>query len=208
MPRASALVLQDYDKGALSDPRALISIAADANVPTVVDPKHKPFSAYQGATVLKPNAQEFETAVGPYVDDDELLVKAQAVASENQIAALVVTRGGLGMTAVAADGAHQHIPARGVDVFDVTGAGDTAAAALGVTLSLGWTPLVCAQVANVASGIVVGKTGTAVVTGLAVMTVSADGQVHKLRSVYTAVYWLVEERWQLLAYQSTSTGPS
>jgi D-beta-D-heptose 7-phosphate kinase/D-beta-D-heptose 1-phosphate adenosyltransferase len=163
--KASALVLQDYDKGALRDPRSLISIASALDVPTVVDPKHKSFSAYLGATVLKPNVQEFETAVGLSGDDDELLAKAQAVASEHQIGALVITRGGLGMTAVQADGAHQHIPARAVDVFDVTGAGDTAAAALGITLSLGWSPLVCAQVANVASGIVVGKTGTAVVTG-------------------------------------------
>ena len=49
---------------------------------------------------------------------------------------------------------------------------------------------------------------TAIVTGLAHMTVAGDGQVHELRSVYTAVYWLVDERWQLVAYQSTSTGPS
>ncbi len=165
LSRASSLLLQDYDKGSLADPAALITIASGARVPVVVDPKHKPFSAYRGASLLKPNTAELERAVGPWRDDDELLEKAQAVAVEHQIGALVVTRGGRGMTVVLADGTHQHIPARGVDVFDVTGAGDTSAAALAITQSLGWDPLACALVANVASGIVVGKTGTAVVTG-------------------------------------------
>ena len=66
---------------------------------------------------------------------------------------------------VQADGTHQHIPARPVDVFDVTGAGDTSAAALAVAQAVGWNPVDSARVANVASGIVVGKTGTSVVTG-------------------------------------------
>ncbi|MFU8815412.1 MAG: PfkB family carbohydrate kinase, partial [Pseudomonadales bacterium] len=52
---ASAMVLQDYDKGALSDPAALIAAAAAAAVPVVVDPKHKPFASYAGADLLKPN---------------------------------------------------------------------------------------------------------------------------------------------------------
>jgi len=47
---------------------------------------------------------------------------------------------------------------------------------------------------------------TAVLTGLAKMTVAGDGQVFDLQNLYTAVYWLVDERWQLIAYQSTSSG--
>jgi D-beta-D-heptose 7-phosphate kinase/D-beta-D-heptose 1-phosphate adenosyltransferase len=78
---------------------------------------------------------------------------------------VVVTRGAAGMTAVTADGEHQHIPALPADVYDVTGAGDTAAAALAVTTSLGWDAIRGAQVANVASGLVVAKAGTAAVTG-------------------------------------------
>lgn len=48
---------------------------------------------------------------------------------------------------------------------------------------------------------------TAIVTGLADIKVAGDKQVHQMRSVYTAAYWLIEERWQLVAYQSTNTGP-
>jgi D-beta-D-heptose 7-phosphate kinase / D-beta-D-heptose 1-phosphate adenosyltransferase len=90
---------------------------------------------------------------------------AVALCNEHRFNGLVVTRGGRGMTVVGRDGRHRHIPARPVDVYDVTGAGDTAAAALAVTRSLGWDVLDCAQVANVASGIAVGKPGTVAVSG-------------------------------------------
>jgi len=162
---ASAVILQDYDKGTLAEPEALLKLANEAGVPVVVDPKFKPFARYAGASILKPNRLEFERAVGPWTDDDELLNKAEAVASTHRIEALVITRGGEGNTVVSADGGHMHVPALPVDVFDETGAGDTSAAALGITRALGWPAVDCARIANVASGLVVGKTGTSVVTG-------------------------------------------
>lgn len=162
---ATAVVLQDYDKGALVRPRDLVELAAAAGVPVVVDPKHKAFSSYAGARLIKPNQEEFQAAVGPWQDDEALVSLGRELCGHHRLGALVVTRGGRGMTVVEASGRHQHIPARPVDVFDVTGAGDTAAAALGVTVSLGWEPSACAQVANVAAGIAVGKSGTAAVSG-------------------------------------------
>lgn len=162
---ASAVILEDYDKGTLNEPEALIACAAEAELPVIVDPKYKPFRRYAGVAILKPNLDEFERAVGPWQDDDELLNKAQAVAREHRIDALVITRGGQGSTVVGADGTHRHIPAMPVDVFDETGAGDTSVAALGITRALGWSAVDCARVANVASGLVVSKTGTSVVTG-------------------------------------------
>jgi D-beta-D-heptose 7-phosphate kinase / D-beta-D-heptose 1-phosphate adenosyltransferase len=162
---ATTLVLEDYDKGVLDDPRSLIEAAYEVGVPVVVDPKRKPFAWYAGADLLKPNLDEFRAAAGPFVDDDGLVALAEALCLEHRLGALVVTRGGRGLTVVARDGRHRHIPARPVDVYDVTGAGDTAAAALAVTRSLGWDPLDCAQLANVASGIAVGKPGTVGVSG-------------------------------------------
>jgi D-beta-D-heptose 7-phosphate kinase/D-beta-D-heptose 1-phosphate adenosyltransferase len=162
---ATTLVLQDYDKGVLEEPEALIEAARAAGVPVVVDPKHKPFGVYAGADLLKPNVHEFRSAAGAWRDDDDLVSRAVAVCGRERLGALVITRGGQGMTVVQSDGVHQHIPARPVDVYDVTGAGDTAAAALAVTRSLGWDAVSCAQVANVASGIAVGKSGTVAVTG-------------------------------------------
>jgi len=162
---ATVLVLQDYDKGTLSAPRELIELARARQVPVVVDPKHKPLASYAGADLVKPNAHEFRAAVGGWDDDDALIEVAAQTCADIDVNALVITRGSRGMTVVERGGRHQHIPALPVDVYDVTGAGDTAAAALAVTRSLGWDPRACAQVANVASGIVVGKSGTAAVTG-------------------------------------------
>lgn len=162
---ASAVVLQDYDKGTLNHPGELVRLAAEAGVPVIVDPKHKPLGSYAGADLVKPNLHEFEAAVGPWADDDAMVSLGRELCVHHGFGALVVTRGGRGMTVVQADGGHRHIPARPVDVYDVTGAGDTAAAALAVTRSLGWDAVACAQVANVASGIAVGKAGTAAVTG-------------------------------------------
>lgn len=162
---ATALVLQDYDKGVLAQPQALITLAAERDIPVVVDPKHKPLASYAGADLVKPNEHEFADAVGPWPDDDAMVALGRQLCETHRYAALVITRGGRGMTVVEPAGGHRHVPARPVDVYDVTGAGDTAAAALAVGRSLGWDAVACAQLANVASGIVVGKSGTATVTG-------------------------------------------
>ncbi|MFU8817112.1 MAG: D-glycero-beta-D-manno-heptose 1-phosphate adenylyltransferase, partial [Pseudomonadales bacterium] len=108
---------------------------------------------------------EFKAAVGQWQDDDAMAELGRQLCERHRLGALVITRGDQGITVVERDGRHRHIPARPVDVYDVTGAGDTAAAALAVTRSLGWDAVACAQIANVASGIVVGKAGTAAVTG-------------------------------------------
>ena len=102
---ASVMVLQDYDKGALSQPEVLIERAIAAGVPVVVDPKHKPVARYAGADLLKPNAHEFEAAVGPWADDAELVTLAQSLCAVHRLNAVVVTRGGRGMTVVQQDGA-------------------------------------------------------------------------------------------------------
>ncbi len=162
---ATALVLQDYDKGVLADPPALIARAREREVPVVVDPKRKPLSVYAGADLVKPNVHEFQDAVGPWSDDDAMVALGRKLCEVNDFGALIITRGGRGMTVVEPGGAHQHVPARPVDVYDVTGAGDTAAAALALGRSLGWDAVACARLANMASGIVVGKSGTATVTG-------------------------------------------
>ena len=161
---ANALIVADYDKGAISDPAALIGAARRVNVPVIVDPKAKPFSAYAGATVLKPNHREFAAATGDWRSETELGERAVALCTELDIEVLVVTRGAGGMSVATSEGYH-HLPARPVEVFDVTGAGDTAAAVLGITKALGWPGLDCARLANIAGAIAVTKSGTAAVSG-------------------------------------------
>jgi D-beta-D-heptose 7-phosphate kinase/D-beta-D-heptose 1-phosphate adenosyltransferase len=163
---ADVLVLEDYDKGTVEDPPALIHAAVTAAVPVLVDPKMKPLSVYARATVIKPNEKEFAHAVNgdAHRMPDNVGEAAQQLCSELQLGGLVVTRGGDGMEVCEA-GDVRHIPARPVEVYDVTGAGDTTAAALALGMGLGWSLIDCARVANVAASIVVSKSGTAPVTG-------------------------------------------
>lgn len=162
---ATTLVLQDYDKGAVREPERLIAAAQGAGVPVVVDPKHKSLQRYAGAAALKPNSEEFSAAVGPWSSDQDMVAKAIELCTTHDVGFVAITRGAQGITVAAADGAHRHVPGLPMDVFDVTGAGDTAAAALAVAVSLGWQPAAAAELANVAAGLVVAKAGVAAVTG-------------------------------------------
>ncbi|MDA1074570.1 MAG: bifunctional D-glycero-beta-D-manno-heptose-7-phosphate kinase/D-glycero-beta-D-manno-heptose 1-phosphate adenylyltransferase HldE [Proteobacteria bacterium] len=163
--RANSVVIEDYDKGTISDPASLIAVARNAGVAVVVDPKLKPLSVYAGASIVKPNQIEFEASEGASTSEQDMVDKGHALCVEHNIDALVVTQGGDGMTVILADATHHHVPGRPVDVFDVTGAGDTAAATLAITASLGWDVHDCAKLANIASSLVVAKLGTATVSG-------------------------------------------
>ena len=177
---AAVLIVADYDKGAVADPAALIHAANATGTASVVDPKYKPLSSYAGASLLKPNRQEFAAAAGQFANVDALAEAAQSLCRAHEFGAMAVTAGADGMTIV--DGPHtHHLPARQVEVYDVTGAGDTAAAVLGVALGAGLPVLDCARLANVAASLAVAKSGTAAVSGpelaLAATQESTDGGV-------------------------------
>jgi D-beta-D-heptose 7-phosphate kinase/D-beta-D-heptose 1-phosphate adenosyltransferase len=161
---ADMVVIEDYDKGALARPRSFIEIAHERRKRVVVDPKFKTFAAYRGADVIKPNNAEFRHAVGGWSDYAELVTKAIELANRFDLGALVVTRGEAGMSLVERNGAHHHVPARPVDVFDETGAGDTVAAALAAGLAAGCSVHEAVMLANLAAGLAVAKSGAATVS--------------------------------------------
>ena len=178
LPNAAALILSDYDKGALQSPAGMVEAAKAAGLAVVVDPKFKPFKAYAGASLLKPNQREFNAALGAAGDVHALGEQAQSLCKELGVGALVVTAGADGMTVV--DGGQvRHLPARPVEVYDVTGAGDTAAAVLGVAAGLGWPPLDAARLANVAASLVVAKSGTAAVNGPELASAAAEAGIDR-----------------------------
>ena len=167
---SQVMILEDYDKGVLEDPQALIHAGRTAGVSTLVDPKYKRLSSYAGASVIKPNEKEFSHAVGAQtVGTKEIGAKtdgaaAQALCEELNVDGFVVTRGSNGMDVCTSEEV-RHVPARPVDVYDVSGAGDTTAATLAIGLGLGWSLLDAARVANVAASIAVSKSGITAVTG-------------------------------------------
>lgn len=162
---ADVLVLSDYAKGSLQDCQALISIARAAGVPVLVDPKGQDFVRYRGATILTPNFHEFESVVGKCSSEHDLIDKGEILMRELELDALLITRGEHGMTLLRPGLSEFHLPARGLEVFDVTGAGDTVIATLAAAIAAGQPLPEATALANLAAGIVVGKLGTAAVSG-------------------------------------------
>lgn len=162
---AQVLVLSDYAKGTLSHVQALISAARAHKIPVVVDPKGLDFMRYQGATVMTPNLSEFEAVVGRCSSEEELISKGQQLRAQLDMQALLITRGEHGMTLLQAEQQAFHLPAQALEVFDVTGAGDTVVAVVAAALAAGESLEKAALLANLAAGLVVAKLGTAAISG-------------------------------------------
>jgi D-beta-D-heptose 7-phosphate kinase/D-beta-D-heptose 1-phosphate adenosyltransferase len=114
--------------------------------------------------VITPNRGELSSAVGEKLEGDAAIVDAARRLIERvEIQAALVTRSHEGMTYVSRDGRVVHLPAQAREVFDVSGAGDTAVATFAAALGQGMDPVEAAALANAAAGVVVGKAGTAVV---------------------------------------------
>lgn len=160
LQNAHILILSDYAKGTLHNIKNLIQIAKSLGVPILIDPKGNDFNRYAGCTLLTPNLKEFETIVGACHSEAELVHKARCLIDRLNIEALLVTQGKAGMTLIPKGRDAYHVNATAQDVFDVTGAGDTAIAVLAAQLALGATPETATQIANLAAGLVVTKLGT------------------------------------------------
>jgi rfaE bifunctional protein kinase chain/domain len=156
------VILSDYGKGGLAHISRMIEIARELGKSILVDPKGDDYSRYVGATVVTPNRSEFREVVGSWRNEDELTRKAQALREQLELRALLLTRGSEGMTLYEAGG-RRHEKATEHEVIDVSGAGDTVIATLGVMLGVGMPLEEAVRVANVAAGIKVLKFGTAVV---------------------------------------------
>lgn len=160
---ADVVILSDYGKGGLTHIAEMIRLARAAGKPVLVDPKGDDYAKYAGATVITPNRSELRDVVGRWSSEDELALKSQKLRCELGLEALLVTRSEEGMT-LFCEGATHHQAAQALEVFDVSGAGDTVIATLAVMLAAGadWDEAI--RTANIAASIVVGKLGTAVVT--------------------------------------------
>ncbi len=162
-----ALLLSDYGKGVVgSVAGSVIEAARKAGRPVIVDPKGKCLSRYRGATILKPNLSELsDLSKLPVGTESELVEAGNWVAEQLDGTAVLVTRGGEGMMLFRAGTPVMALPAAPTRrIYDVTGAGDTAAAALSLCLAAGHAIKTAARVANAAAGLSVCKVGTAVVT--------------------------------------------
>ena len=167
LPRANIVLLSDYAKGVLTARviRNTIDAARKLGKPVIVDPKSANFAIYRGATLLTPNRKEFSEATRSRVDSETSIADAaQDVMTLADCEAILVTQSEDGMTLVPRNGEAVHVPAHPVKVRDVSGAGDTVAAALALVMATGADWETCLRMANAAAAVAVSKKGTASVT--------------------------------------------
>jgi D-beta-D-heptose 7-phosphate kinase / D-beta-D-heptose 1-phosphate adenosyltransferase len=167
LPRADIVLLSDYAKGVLTARvlRNVIDAARKLGKRVIVDPKSPNLAIYRGATLLKPNRKEFAEATRSRLDTDQSIADgAQEIMQLADCEALLVTQSEHGMTLVLRNGDVVHVPGLPVRVRDVSGAGDTVAAVVAVTLAAGADWEAALRMANAAAAVAVSKQGAAVVS--------------------------------------------
>ncbi|MGY3234676.1 MULTISPECIES: D-glycero-beta-D-manno-heptose-7-phosphate kinase [unclassified Bradyrhizobium] len=165
--RADIVLLSDYAKGVLTARviRHTIDAARNLGKRVIVDPKSLNWAIYRGATLLTPNRKEFSEATRSRADTPQSIVDAsEDVMRLADCEAILVTQGEHGMTLVPRSNEAVHVPAFPVKVRDVSGAGDTVAAALAVSLAAEADWDTALRVASAAAAVAVGKQGTASVS--------------------------------------------
>jgi rfaE bifunctional protein kinase chain/domain len=167
MGTADALVISDYNYGVVdSQAGELIrKTSQERETPVLVDSRFR-LSEFSGFTAATPNEEEVENLIGtPISSAEQLEAAAQELKQRLGYRALLVTRGGHGMTLLESDSRPLHIPAVGAQQpVDVTGAGDTVIATFALGLASQASFADAARLANYAGGLVVMKRGTAAVS--------------------------------------------
>ena len=166
IPEHDCILISDYGKGFLSDQIIdfLVTEARNRQIPVITDPKGTDFAKYRAVSVLKPNASELQAATSLPTQTNADIENALSAALEaTEAETIIVTRSEKGLAIGGRGSAPHYLQGRAREVYDVSGAGDTSLAALGLGVTVAGDVLVAAELAVLASGIVVGKAGTATV---------------------------------------------
>jgi rfaE bifunctional protein kinase chain/domain len=162
-----ALIISDYLKGSVTRElcASVTAAARRRNIPVLADPKPEHTEICRNATLVTPNLKEAEQVAGmPLADPTARETGGPALLEKLGCEALLITRGGEGMTLVERGRRIYDIPSIPRPVYDVTGAGDTVIAVMALALAAGGTLSEASNLANVAGGCVVLKFGTAVIS--------------------------------------------
>lgn len=187
--KVSAIIISDYRKGLLS-PNILkeaIKIAKLQNIPVFIDPKGYDLISYKDADYIKPNRSELELLTKMSCRTiNEVAISAQYL-SKLTNSNILVTLSQEGMILFKRDGSVLSLPTEAKEVFDVSGAGDTAIASFAYAIVQGAPPETAARFANVASGIAVSKIGTASVCFDEINRSIKQIYAHEDKAVYESV---------------------
>lgn len=161
--RLDCIVISDYGKGIATSSlcQRVIQKGADLGIPVMIDPKGADWSKYRGAYGITPNLKELSQCCHESIpNEDEAVEKAaRQILTAYHIRCLFVTRSEKGITAVTKDSC-MHRASAAQDVFDVSGAGDTAMSVLAAASAVHMDTATKLELANMAAGIAVSKVGT------------------------------------------------
>ena len=167
--RCDVVVISDYSKGILTSKllRLIIKESKKAKKLVIVDPKKDDFSIYKGADIITPNYKELLNATSQFVsnkinEEEKISSLSKSLIKRNLFNTVITTRSSKGMVIYSKDKKF-NLSSEALEVFDVSGAGDTAVAYLSLGISAGLDLNKAAYFANKAAGIAVGKFGTAAV---------------------------------------------
>lgn len=162
--KIDAVVLSDYRKGMLASPefvRKIIHICNQYNVIISIDSKSSNIEAFENATFVKPNNLELEQAVNIKINDEDTLNEAgMCYLTRSKAKALMVTRGAKGISIFRKDKERKDYPSKAVQVYDVTGAGDTVISTVTLGIASGLDIEEAIILGNLAASVVINKVGT------------------------------------------------
>jgi D-beta-D-heptose 7-phosphate kinase/D-beta-D-heptose 1-phosphate adenosyltransferase len=169
-----AIIIEDYAKGVITQRivTEVISACKKAKIPVAIDPCIKNKLEMAGVTIMTPNRQEAFELVGMRdyhewenpLEDEQLELVANSIFSIFKPVLLLITLGSDGMLLVEGRGDFKHIPTKAIEVFDVSGAGDTVIASLTASYAVCGDAVEASSFSNNAAGVVVGKHGAATIT--------------------------------------------
>jgi D-beta-D-heptose 7-phosphate kinase / D-beta-D-heptose 1-phosphate adenosyltransferase len=186
------IVLSDYNKGALTERviQSTIALAKEKGIPIITDPKvGRPYSIYRGSTVITPNRFETQEATGIRITtDDDRKAAAEKLIKMADLEYVVITLDSEGLYLAGHDEPGHLIPTRGIEVVDVTGAGDMIVSVLAMMLA-GKAPIHDSlRIANAAAGVEVSRVGAAPVSRSEIIAdlLSAAGGSPKVKALEDA----------------------
>ena len=162
----NVVVLSDYNKGIFNQKltKELIKLCNKSKIPIIVDPKNKDFNIYKNATLITPNQLEASFVTNlPCNNNKETEICAKSIMDRYTIKKVLITRGSEGLSYIGKKET-LHQPTKKIEVFDVSGAGDTVLAILSVCFSNKISIKNSLELANRAAGLVVGKLGTSTIS--------------------------------------------
>lgn len=198
MKEYDLIVLSDYMKGFLSaaNTRTIIEMAEKYQIPVFVDIKDRNYLKYKGAMLLKPNLNELHMITGLNVDNEKKIVDASCfLCGETDSQYVLTTLGAQGMIMTDKDRVLLRVRSTAQEVYDVTGAGDTALAYLASEFVRGKEIKEAVVTANTAAGIQVSKSGTSPVYPEEVFRTGNHTEYRKkeLNDYYDGGLYLLEE---------------